>query len=291
MASIFKTIEFKGFNFSFKKHKNGYIGTIRQSIQAPKDRPSLYPECLNSTHIIELDSDFNILSSYLLDENKQLLPRYTNYCTGIEDSRLIDDKSLLCVSLDTNSNFKTEMTYVEFSNEEQKITKITRLYIEDKQGINQKNWLYLKKENDIMYLLYFYNPIQIVSLDLATGKGCIIKSYTKENIELNCNDGEFHGGACLYLEKTNKYLVSIRKITNHKFVSNYWLLFNDEYELEGISDSFIFEIKEDIEIGYQMNMSLHIENELLYAAVSINDTFVNIYKFNIDDVLSKIKLI
>jgi len=290
MTSIFKRIEFKGINLSFKKYKNGYIGTIRQSIQAPKNRESLYPECLNSTYIIELDSNFNVLSSYLLDENKQLLPRYTNYSDGIEDSRLIDDKSLLCVSLDTNPYFKTEMAYVEFSNEEQKITKITRLYIENKQGINEKNWLYLKREKDIMYLLYFYNPIQIVSVDLVTGKGSIIKSYTKENTELNCNDGEFHGGACLYLEKTNKYLVSIRKITNHTFVSNYWLLFNDEYQLEGISDSFIFEIKESGGI-YQMNMSLHIENDLLYAAVSINDTFVNIYKFNIDDVLSKIKFV
>jgi hypothetical protein len=183
------------------------------------------------------------------------------------------------------------MAYVEFSNEEQKITKITRLYIEDKQGVNQKNWLYLKRKNDIMYLLYFYNPIQIVSVDLLTGKGSIVKSYTKENTQLNCNDGEFHGGACLYLEKFNKYLVSIRKITKHKFVSNYWLLFNHEYELEGISDSFIFELKEGTESNYQMNMSLHIECDLLYAAVSISDAFVNIYKFNIDDVLSKIKLI
>ena len=39
-----------------------------------------------------------------------------------------------------------------------------------------------------------------------TGKGFIIKSYYKENIILNSTDGEFHGGASLYLEKYNKYL-------------------------------------------------------------------------------------
>ena len=43
--------------------------------------------------------------------------------------------------------------------------------------------------------------------------------------------------------------------------------------------------------SYQMNMSLNIENDLLYAAVSINDSFINIYKYNIDDILSLIKSI
>lgn len=291
MSYIIKRIDFNGYNFSFKKYKDGYIGTIRQSQPAPQNRANIYPECLNSTYIIELDSSFNILSNYLLDENIDLLPRYMNYCSGIEDSRLIDDKSLLCVSLDTNPNFRVEMAYVEFSNDTKKITNIIRLFIEGKENINQKNWLYLKKDNNFMYLLYFYNPIQIVSVDLETGKGTIIKSYNKPNIELNSTDGEFHGGASLYLEKNNKYLVSIRKVINHKFICNYWLLFDTDYELQGISEGFIFEVQDNIVSGYQMNMSLNIENDLLYASVSINDSFVNIYKYNINDVLSKIKLL
>ena len=288
LNSFLKTIDFPGFNFSFKKsQKDIYIGMIRQN-DTSREKTAAYPEAFNLTYILELDSQFNIISSYLLNENLDLCPRYTNFTSGIEDARILDDNSFLCVSLDTNPYWKTEMVYSEFSNEEKKITKMLRLYLEGEEFRNQKNWLFFKKVENTMHLLYLYNPIQIISVDLVTGKSTILKSYIKENIDINSNECEFHGGSSVYLEKTNKYLVTIRKIVNHKFINNYWLLFDENYELCGISSPFLFEVN-NVEISYQMCMSLHIEEDLLYTAVSINDSFVNIYKFNINDIINNLQ--
>jgi hypothetical protein len=288
--SIFKKIDFPGFNFSFKKtKKDTYIGTIRQ-VDYFREKPSQYPEVFNLTYILELDSEFNVISNYLLNENLDLLPKYTNYTSGIEDTRLLDNNTFICVSLYTNPNWKTEMVYCELSHEEKTITKMVRMHLEEEPYRNQKNWLFLNKVDNVIHLLYLYNPIQIISVDLLTGKGTIIKSYVKENIDINSNEYELHGGASVYLEKMNKYLVTIRKIKDHRFIDNYWLLFDEKYELVGISKPFIFEVI-DVEINYQMCMSLHIENDLLYAAVSINDNFVNIYKFNIDDIIQNLQTV
>jgi len=42
---------------------------------------------------------------------------------------------------------------------------------------------------------------------------------------------------------------------------------------------------------YQMCMSLHVEEDLLYSAVSINDSFVNIYKFNINAIINNLYIV
>jgi len=285
IKKLIRKIDFKGYSFSFKPFKNGYIGSIRQSF--------CNPDCYNSAYILQLDKNFNVLSSYLLNENVNLLPRFQNWSRGIEDSRLLDDKSLLCVSVDTNPHWKTEMAYVEFSNEEQIITKIVRLYVDGENGIvkNEKNWLFLNKTDDTMHLLYSYNPFQIISVDLNTGKGTIIKSYNKNNINLNS-----HGGYCIYINEINKYLVIVRNFVKNKnnhdeFINSSWLLFDDEYELCGISKPFLFEPDEVNLHGYQMCMSLHLENEILYSAVTINESIVNIYELNINEVLNSIEIV
>jgi hypothetical protein len=243
-----------------------------------------------------MDKNFNILSNYLLNENINLLPRFQNWTTGIEDAKLIDDSSLICVSVDTNPYWKTEVAYVEFSYEEKEIKKIVRFYVDGEDGRikNEKNWLFLNRNNDEMHLLYSYNPIQIISVDLNTGKGKIIKSYNKNNISLNC-----HGGYCIFINKLNKYLVCVRNYNRNekgqdKFINNYWLLFDKEYELCGLSKPFIFELEKEYnpeDPPYQMCMKLHIENDILYSAVSIDDAFINIYKFNINDIINNIESI
>jgi hypothetical protein len=288
---IIRKLDFPGYNFSFKKTENGYIGTIRKQTHGERCN---YPECHNSTYILHLNNDFNIISNYLLNENTELLPRFVNWSAGLEDARLLDDKSALCVSLDTNPHWKTEMAYFEFSNEEKKITKFVRFHVDGEEGMikNEKNWLFLNKTDDKMNLLYSYDPIQIISVDLNTGMGTIIKSYNKNNIKFNS-----HGGSCVFINKINKYLVTIRNYTknekgNDKYSNNYWLLFDHEYELCGISQPFVFEtIEQFSDTPYQMCMTLYIENDILYSAVSIQDSFVNIYKFNIDEILHNIEII
>lgn len=292
MYSLHKKINFPGYNVSFKKTENGYIGTIRQTDNAFKSAG--YPECRNLTYILKLDNDFNVTSNYLLNENSDLLPRFMNWSCGLEDARLLDEKSLLCVSVDTNPYWKTEMAYVEFSNEEQKITKFVRFYLDGEEGIikNEKNWLFLNKNHDNMHLLYSYDPIQIISVDLNSGKGTIVKSYNKNNLKFSS-----HGGCCIFIKKINKYLVTIRNYIKNenghdKYNNNSWLLFDNEYELCGISQPFLFEtIEQFSHTPYQMCMSLHLENDILYSVVSVDDKFVNIHKFNIDEILNNIEII
>jgi hypothetical protein len=281
---IYKKINFPGFNFSFQKTRDKYIGIIR-NIDRNRTKIRTYPEAFNLCYILSLDEEFNVLSNYLLDENKNLINRFVNYTEGLEDARFVDEKSFLCVSLDTNPNFHTEMIYVEFCDIEQKIHRVVRLYLEGQENRNQKNWLYLKKENNKLELLFSSYPIQIISVDLSSGKGNVLKSYP--NPLLHLEDGEeLHGGSSVFLKNENKYLFVIRKIKKHKFICNYWMLLDENYDFIALSESFLFE--EKIEISYQMCMTLYVEDKLLYTSVSINDEFVNIYKFNLHDILSNL---
>lgn len=285
-----KKIEYEGYNLSCVKTKSTsreYISTIRQSTY-PKN--GNYPECINRTIILYLDENFNIKESKILDEtidetinNK----KYISYSEGIEDCRLIDESSLLCTVLHTNPYWKPEVCYIEFKNN--KITKQINLYIEGEQYTKiEKNWLFLKKSEDLsqIYVLYWYNPIKIGLIDINTGKGSIIKSYEMPN---NNQSNSPHGGASIYLESQNQYLVTIRNYENKKYKDNSWLLFDEEFNLLGKSDGFIFPV--DYEISYQMCMSLILEEKNLYAFVTINELEVIIYSYDLNDVLNKIKKI
>ena len=96
-------INHDGFNLSCVSFENEqYIATIRQQVQTERN---IYPECYNKCFILKLDSSFNILSSQLLDENIQGT-RFVSWSKGLEDCRLIDNKTLLCNSLDTNPEWK-----------------------------------------------------------------------------------------------------------------------------------------------------------------------------------------
>lgn len=301
-STIVKKYDFRAHTFSLiKKNTNeNYIGIMRQVDNSYLDKTHLYPECFNTAYMLELDSSFNVLSKNVLNQNKECLsvPRYVNWSCGIEDSRLLDESSLLSVSLDTNPHWKPEMVYIEISDEEKKITKLTRLYIEGKEMESQKNWLFLKKEdnrNDNVHFLYFYNPFQIISVDLNTGKGHIIKTYNVPNMNLHS-----HGGACIYLEKRNEYLVLVRNYevnlnknaSGHPMFANHcWLLFNDLYDLCGISEPFLFEMQDDTEIHFQICMSLilDVEGDCLYAPVTTNEKITSIYKLHLEEVLNVIR--
>jgi hypothetical protein len=271
--------ECSGFNMScfFNSSKKEYIATVRETIHQQH-----YPEAINKTKILYLNENFEIKSSYYLNENIDI--KHLSYSEGIEDCRLINEKSLLCTALHTNSHWKPEMCYVEFENN--KIKKLKQLYIEGQQYTKvEKNWLFLKKEENTIFCLYNYNPIQIISVDINTGKGNIIKEYNIPGVKLNS-----HGGACVYLEKHNKYLVIVRNVLNHQFQGNHFLLFDDSYDLQGVSDEFNFS---DFKGYYQMCMSLIVKTDentneqILYAFVGVNDNACYIYDYKLHDILEK----
>jgi len=270
-------INHEGFNLSCVSFENEqYIATIRQQVQTERN---IYPECYNKCFILKLDSSFNVLSSQLLDENIQG-NRFVSWSKGLEDCRLIDNKTLLCNSLDTNPAWKSEVCYAEFEN--YKISKLVPLYIDGEQYVRpEKNWLLLKKEGNIFYFFYWYNPFQILSVDMSTGKGVKILSYDVPGLSLNS-----HGGACIYLEKEGKYLVLIRNFGCKYFENNKWLLLDEDFYLKGISDNFTFK---NNDYNCEFCTSLILKNNILHIFVSINDAEIFVYTIELNDILSNIK--
>jgi hypothetical protein len=289
-------INHEGFNLSCVPFENEFICTIRKN----RHKSDMLPEeliylpdkidCYNKCFILKLDSSFNVLSSNLLDENTGRI-RFISWSTGIEDSRLIDSNSFVCVSLDTNTEWKPEVCYVEFDN--YKLSKLLPLYIEGKQYTKpEKNWLLLKKEGNIFYFLYWYNPFQIISVDMTTGKGNIILSYDIPGISLSS-----HGGACIYLEKEKKYLVLARNMRDYGwktiFQNNSWLLLDEDFYLKGISDTFNFIEKPVNEYMdntfYESCQSLILKNDILHMFVSISEKDVYVYTIELNDILNSIQ--
>uniref|UniRef100_A0A6C0B1A2 Uncharacterized protein n=1 Tax=viral metagenome TaxID=1070528 RepID=A0A6C0B1A2_9ZZZZ len=300
-----KKIDFYGFNLSCLQKSNGkgYIATIRQCINsgdcgvkliepakdadksewdAYRTATSLaYPQTINKTFYLDLNNNFDVIIARELFETN--IPVYSSFSKGIEDCRLIDEKSLLCVCLSSNPNWKSEMCYAEF--EENKIKRLQQLYIEEEQySKNEKNWLFLKKQDDNHIIcLYHYNPLKVISVNIHTGKSKVIKEYTIKDKKLTS-----HGGACVYLDKINKYLVTIRNVSYGKFFGNQFLLLNDLFELEGISEVFNFPNCEGL---YQMCMSLIINKndknqEVVHAFVGVDNRTCFIYEGLLDDILT-----
>jgi hypothetical protein len=277
---LVKKFDFDGFNVSFIKNENGYLATLRKSIGLT---PGIYPEAISEVHILQLDSNFNFISTYKLPEYEPA-QKFISYSAGIEDPRLITENSFIGVSLDTNYWKKPELIYVEFDNKE--ITLFKPLYIKDEQhSIAEKNWLYLKKRENFVYFLYSYNPFQIICTDMNIGSSKRVLSYNVPELSMNS-----HGGACIYLEKEEKYLVLVRNfIVKHKFENNSWLLFDKNFILTGYSNPFVFPL--DYYCHYQMCFSFTLEGNNLFAIVSINDSENYLFSMNLSNILSSINVV
>ena len=280
----FKTIDFPiGFNFSFIQStidENKFIGSIRVVTSIPG---RTYPECISDTYILEFDKEFNIISSYKLDQELEGIPKYKAYSAGFEDCRLISDNSFFCTSLDTNPYWKPEMLYVEFSATEKQVTVIKKLYFENQEPQVEKNWVILKKNNNIFECLYWCNPLQIISVDINTGITKIIKEYNIPNII----ERNRHGGCSIWLETEKKYLIIVRnfnKDNKYAYESSSWILLDEKYDFCGISEPFTFlEI-----ITYDLCLSLHLDNNILYAALTFGEKTMCIYKCHLNKILDKI---
>jgi hypothetical protein len=169
------------------------------------------------------------------------------------------------------------MCYVEFNNF--KITKCLPLYIDGQQYTKpEKNWILLKRDGNILYFLYWYNPFQIITVDALTGKGTVILSYDVPGISLNA-----HGSNCLYLEKEKKYLVLVRNFEGYCFKNNTWLLLDEDFYLKGLSPDFTFTDR------FEFCTSLILKNNILHIFLSIGQNESYVYKYDLTDILSNIK--
>lgn len=276
-------IDYPGMNISFVPYGEGYISCVRQIHGRPAGAP-MYPEVFNQTHILSLDTEFHIQDHYRLNEDVDWgRQKHVSFCTGVEDARFISSTQMICVAHGTNPHWVTKTAYFEFSHEDRKITRFVPLCIEGKERDTEKNWLFLRQVDAThLHFLHWYNPFQIVEVDLDTGVGRIIRSYTKPGLELNC-----HGGAALFLEDRQQYLVNLRNIVNHRYTNNMWVLFDAEYEICGMSAGFHFGQEEAP--GYQISMALHVKEGRLYASVCTDEKKMAIFVMDLEEVLSTIQ--
>jgi hypothetical protein len=271
--------------FSMFEHGEHYLILFRIRICNPNQ--NMNPSAFNTTFLATYDKNLNLLSETELSDNDR--PTHMSFTTGIEDSRFIDEKSLLCVCCDSNPFWKPEMCHVSFTN---KVEKLTPLYIEGIPRKIQKNWLFLKRHNETeIDLLYWCDPFQIVRANTKTGKCNIIKTYTVEGLALNA-----HGGASIFLEPTkvpfeyeNKFLVSIRlfvqkpELSYQTYIHSQWILLDTDYNLVGISEPFKWNDNE-----YEMITSHCIQDKYLLSSVILDDNYKYIYKIPLLEILSSI---
>ena len=276
--------------FSMYKHGDRYLMLFRRRICNPIQ--NVNPSVFNTTFLATCDKNLNLVSEIELSDVGRTT--HMSYTTGIEDSRFIDEESLLCVCCDSNPFWKPEMCHVSFSN---KVEKLTPLYIEGMPRQIQKNWLFLKRHSvDEIDLLYWCDPFQIVRANTTTGCCNIIKTYTIPGLALNA-----HGGASVFLEPANlelakvpveyanKFLVNIRlfeqkpELSYQTYTHSRWILLDLDYNLVGISDPFKWSDEQ-----YEINTSLCIQGEHLLAPVIFNEGCKYIYKLPLLEVLGSI---
>jgi hypothetical protein len=271
--------------FSMYERDDQYLILFRRRICNPNQ--NVNPSVFNTAFLATYDKNLNLLSETELSDSDR--PTHMSYTTGIEDSRFIDEKSLLCVCCDSNPFWKPEMCHVSFSN---KVEKLTPLYIEGMPRQIQKNWLFLKRHSDEeIDLLYWCDPFQIVRANTRTGQCNIIKSYKVDGLALNA-----HGGSSIFLEPTkvpveyeNKILVNIRlfeqrpDISYQTYTHSNWILLDLDYNLVGISEPFKWSDEQ-----YEINTSLCIQDQYLLAPVIFNEMNKYIYKLPLLEVLGSI---
>lgn len=272
-------IPLPGFNASIYPTEFGWIGTQRQQHLQKTPGAPRYPEVVNITTLFHLDHNFQLIHSEELQDNPNRV-KHTSYTRGVEDCRLISNSELLAVTLDTNTRWKPEVSYVKF--DDSKITSIRPLAFTP-EGI-QKNWLLLSRKNSVLTLLQHSNPFRIIEADLETGQTKTLKEYTIPSL-----NGKYHNGAVVHLPEQKQYLLTVRVKDGYNYAHSLWILLNESYDVIGYSKPFRFAEKEDSNISYEMCMSLFLKNDTITACLGISDRCSAIYSFSLDTILSSMK--
>jgi len=271
-----------GFNGSILKTSSNYIGLFRRDTTINKD--GVYPQGHSTIYFMELSSEFNVIQYKLLEDILNR-PRYLSWSSGLEDPRIITSNSCLCVTLDTNTEWKAEVSYVEFNSEKGLITKIQPLKIENLPRKIVKNWVVLDYEGMDATILYSTNPLVILKVNLDSGIGSIV--CQNSGIPFHA-----HNGSSVKLDD-GSFLLSVRVKDGIHYKQSFWIKMLGDYTIESISRPYRFSTNEfrdeytDREV-YEMCMSMHIENGHIIASVGMNDTHITIYTICLSDILKAI---
>ena len=278
-------INVDGYNLSFIEHPNKrskYLATIRVKEKISDDE---YPTVRNKTFLLILNDKFEVDSmKEMIEKTDPPRKRFTSYTTGLEDCRLISDTLMTGVLLDNNENWIPEMCLCHFDLHTGNINKIITL--RDGEDTPQKNWLALSNNTTSIHFLHSYSPLKVVSVEKEEGMKHTIHFQKIFNLE-GC---EMHGGACVHINQSNQFLVSVRVVQYHRYQFSLWLLFSDKYKVIGTSAPFKFFEKNDNDNHYEMCMSLVKKENLIYASISVCDKDVYIVKYDLNEILKEISM-
>ena len=273
----------EGFNMSMIEHPdhpNEYLATIRDKFNTTEYE---YPTIENIVYLVRLDSSFQVVESKKLEEPPR--KRYESFTTGLEDCRLMEDGSTMTgVLLDNSEHWVPEMCLCNFDRVSHKINKIIvfNTNTNNDEPKPEKNWLVLNRNSTKLFMLYSYDPLRVMSVDIETGDSHLVHFQKIFNLE-NC---EVHGGGLIYLESERVYLVTVRVVNNSNYMFSMWLLLNEQYKMVGMSTGFLFSEPVDTKPRYEMCMSLLEKNGKLYATVSLDDEEIYVYEFDLNMILN-----
>lgn len=279
-----------GFNATIRRKNDseGWEGISRVQ-ERPEEGSRVWK---NKLIYFTTDEDFNIEDSSLLVDRTTRV-RHLSYTEGCEDPRLLDSNKALTVTLDTNNRWKPEISLIEFDSKSSIISSIKPLEV-DGISVNsiQKNWIPLKVSGSgtmspKLILLHQSFPFRIISVDMKTGKGSIIKEYTTP---LDSTGIVAHNGAALQLVD-GKWLVTVRIKNGYKYKHSLWLLLDEEYNLIKYSEPFVFRklCSDGSPVSYEMCMSMqhdkHESDNVIVCSVGLSDTHSEIFKYKINVIL------
>ena len=284
MTAFFtKQLDIPGYNASILKTEDGYIGLTRTCISY--ERYGVYPECGNTLFAFKLDTSFSVLDVQMIkDESGR--KTYKNWTEGFEDPRLLTPSSALVVTCDSNNHWHTEVSEIVLDGH---IVRSVRPYqVKDISPMNQKNWLFLRHHDDV-YDDYLYSsfPFKILRLHRETKCGSIVKTITTPQSYTS------HNGSVVKLD--SGFLFTSRIKRSHEYLYSLWVRMDDEYNVLGISNPFLFTdtLKRNANgtyprATYEMCMSLHLEGPDLVVCVSAGDARVFIQKYKLSEILESL---
>lgn len=279
-------IDIEGFNGSILRTIAGsYLGLIRRDISINKE--GVYPQTYSSLHFFELSSEFEVM--YVKDLHDTLdREKHISWSSGLEDPRILTKDSCLCVTLDTNTEWKAEISYVKFDSDSSLITKIQPLVITDLPRQIEKNWVVLNVDEGEATILYSTKPLIILRVHLESGIGKVI--YKNIGIPYHT-----HNGSVVALDD-GSFLLSLRVKDGIHYKQSLWVKMRNDYSIESISPPYRFttnEFRDDYvdHTVFEMCMSLHLEGEHLIACLGMNDTHLSIFKISLTYILSNLILI
>lgn len=275
-------IQHEGHNLSFIVHPDNpaqYLAIIQNKMNVFGYD---YTITEHVTHLLRMDHMFQILETTRMNERTGR-KTFNDECSGLEDCSLITETYMTARLMDNNEKLIPTMALCHFDISNGIVDNIVELKSAfKKKEKTGKKWLLLQKTEDALIMIHSYDPLRIITANIETGVTDLVHFQKIFNLK-KC---EIEGGASVYCDTYNKYLVNVRIVNDGVYVYSLWLLLSDTYKLCGMSKPFVFSFADEIK-NTEKCTCLLIKNELLYASVTINDEDVFIYEYLLQDVYNK----